>query len=228
MTRSSTIRKRWSGTSSWAPAGRVPGAPITDQSAFSVQHPGNDQLLCDRSGIRRDIGHGGGDGFHASILHPDEPGGDHHCQRAQSCTALHDDFEASHRARFRDRGGDAARAPVGEDGQALLAPIVENIFQHAFPEGIEVWHYIRIDTRIEQDNLLVIVEDNGAGIADHKLLKLRKRLEENRLVDDDDGMHVRRKGGIGIVNVHRRIQMVYGEEYGITVYSSPDQGTKSS
>ena len=109
-----------------------------------------------------------------------------------------------------------------------LQPIVENIFQHAFPEGIEVWHYIRIDTRIEQDNLLVIVEDNGAGIADHKLLKLRKRLEENRLVDDDDGMHVRRKGGIGIVNVHRRIQMVYGEEYGITVYSSPDQGTKSS
>lgn len=107
-----------------------------------------------------------------------------------------------------------------------LQPIVENIFQHAFPEGIEAWHYIRIDTRIDQDNLLVIVEDNGAGIADKKLQKLRKRLEENRLVDDDDGMHVRRRGGIGIVNVHRRIQMVYGEEYGITVHSSPDQGTR--
>lgn len=39
------------------------------------------------------------------------------------------------------------------------------------------------------------------------------------------GMHARRRGGIGIVNVHRRIQMVYGEEYGITVHSSPDQGT---
>lgn len=107
-----------------------------------------------------------------------------------------------------------------------LQPIVENIFQHAFPEGIGAWHYIRIDTRIEQGNLLVMVEDNGAGIADKKLHNLRKRLEENRLVDDDDGMHVRRRGGIGIVNVHRRIQMVYGEEYGITVHSSPDQGTR--
>ena len=106
-----------------------------------------------------------------------------------------------------------------------LQPIVENIFQHAFPEGIEAWHYIRIDTRVDGDNLLVMVEDNGAGIADHKLHKLRKRLEENRLVDDEEGKRARRRGGIGIVNVHRRIQMVYGESYGITVHSSPSQGT---
>jgi two-component system sensor histidine kinase YesM len=106
-----------------------------------------------------------------------------------------------------------------------LQPIVENIFQHAFPEGIEAWHFIRIDTRVDGDNLLVIVEDNGSGIADHKLHKLRKRLEENRLVDDEEGKRARRRGGIGIVNVHRRIQMVYGEAYGITVYSSPSQGT---
>lgn len=106
-----------------------------------------------------------------------------------------------------------------------LQPIVENIFQHAFPEGIEAWHYIRIDTRVDGDNLLVIVEDNGSGIADHKLHKLRKRLEENRLVDDEEGKRARRRGGIGIVNVHRRIQMVYGEAYGITVHSSPSQGT---
>lgn len=107
-----------------------------------------------------------------------------------------------------------------------LQPIVENIFQHAFPEGIEPWHYIRIDTRIEGDQLLVIVEDNGSGIPEAKLGRLRRRLEENRLMDEDEGRNARRRGGIGIVNVHRRIQMVYGEDYGIKIRSQPGSGTK--
>ena len=33
------------------------------------------------------------------------------------------------------------------------------------------------------------------------------------------------KGGIAIMNVNNRIHLIYGEEYGMTVYSTPDVGT---
>ncbi|SDX08872.1 sensor histidine kinase [Paenibacillus sp. CF384] len=106
-----------------------------------------------------------------------------------------------------------------------LQPIVENIFQHAFAEGFEAAHYIRIDTRLEEGELLVIVEDNGVGMTEEKLAKLRKRLDRNRLVEVETANHGRR-GGIGLVNVHRRIQMVYGDEFGLRVDSSLGEGTR--
>ncbi|MFF2482268.1 sensor histidine kinase [Paenibacillus sp. NPDC058071] len=105
-----------------------------------------------------------------------------------------------------------------------LQPLVENIFQHAFPNGMEDRHSIRIDAMESGDELLVIVEDNGVGMKADKLEELRRRLRENRLADS--GKALKRKGGIGVANVHRRIQMVFGEEYGLRVESEPMRGTK--
>ncbi|MDQ1913958.1 sensor histidine kinase [Paenibacillus sp. GD4] len=105
-----------------------------------------------------------------------------------------------------------------------LQPLVENAFQHAFPEGVEDYHFIRIDAG-EQENLFwVSVEDNGAGISAEKLQELREKLGTNRLIDKEGG--AARYGGIGIVNVHRRIQMVFGEQYGLKIESEVDKGTK--
>lgn len=43
---------------------------------------------------------------------------------------------------------------------------------------------------------------------------------------DDDGSRVPKRGsGVGLVNVNRRIQLFFGQEYGITVESEPDEGT---
>ncbi|SFT07577.1 sensor histidine kinase [Paenibacillus sp. BC26] len=106
-----------------------------------------------------------------------------------------------------------------------LQPIVENIFQHAFADGFEAKHFIRIDTRLEEGELLVLVEDNGVGMTVEQLAKLRKRLDRNRLIEVETANHGRR-GGIGLVNVHRRIQMVYGDEFGLRVDSSLGVGTR--
>ena len=32
--------------------------------------------------------------------------------------------------------------------------------------------------------------------------------------------------GVGLINVHNRIQLMFGDEYGLQVYSEPDEGTK--
>lgn len=106
-----------------------------------------------------------------------------------------------------------------------LQPLIENIFQHAFPGGIEEHHAIRIDARIKDGRFLVMVEDNGAGISEEGLSRLRERLKLNQLAGgEDDSLYHR--GGIGLMNVHRRIQMVFGEEYGLSVQSRLGEGTR--
>ncbi|TVY06932.1 cache domain-containing sensor histidine kinase [Paenibacillus cremeus] len=107
-----------------------------------------------------------------------------------------------------------------------LQPLVENVFQHAFPDGVEDYHWIRIDAGETEDGLFwVSVEDNGAGMTASKLAELREKLSANRLADGEaDGAG--KKGGIGILNVHRRIQMVFGDEYGLQIDSEPERGTR--
>ncbi|KRF10255.1 hypothetical protein ASG89_01600 [Paenibacillus sp. Soil766] len=96
-----------------------------------------------------------------------------------------------------------------------LQPHVENVFQHAFPDGLEPHHYIRIDAYIEDGEFIVTVEDNGVGMTNTRLNELTEKLKLNKLLDLEPG----HKGGIGLVNVHRRIQMVYGEAFGLSIES---------
>ncbi|MDQ0890483.1 two-component system sensor histidine kinase YesM [Paenibacillus sp. V4I9] len=106
-----------------------------------------------------------------------------------------------------------------------LQPLVENVFQHAFPEGLEDYHFIRIDGGVEDGIFWISVEDNGSGMSETQLTQLQEKLSTNRLADaeiDEAG----KKGGIGVLNVHRRIQMVYGENYGLRIESVAEQGTK--
>ncbi|WJH32390.1 cache domain-containing protein [Paenibacillus sp. CC-CFT747] len=106
-----------------------------------------------------------------------------------------------------------------------LQPLVENVFQHAFPDGVEDYHFIRIDAGEEGDTFWVSVEDNGAGMNAWKLQELRDRLDANRLADGNEESSSG-AGGIGIMNVHRRIQMVFGVAYGLSIESEEDVGTK--
>ncbi|TBL69372.1 cache domain-containing sensor histidine kinase [Paenibacillus thalictri] len=106
-----------------------------------------------------------------------------------------------------------------------LQPLVENVFKHAFPDGVEDYHYVRVNAGEDEHIFWVTVEDNGAGISEARLEELREKLDANRLADREskspDGI-----GGIGVVNVHRRIQMVFGEQYGLKIESELDKGTK--
>ncbi|MEO2205288.1 sensor histidine kinase [Paenibacillus pabuli] len=105
-----------------------------------------------------------------------------------------------------------------------LQPLVENVLQHAFPHGMEPGHFIRIDAMRVEGRFLVMIQDNGKGINERRLEKLRQRLELNRLAgeDQDDVYH---RGGIGLMNVHRRIQLVFGETYGLMIESMEGIGT---
>lgn len=98
----------------------------------------------------------------------------------------------------------------------LLQPIVENAFVH----GLECKRSQgTIKIRVEELNkvLMITVEDNGVGMDDSKLNRVRKMLDES---DDTVKTH------IGLQNVSSRIKLYYGCEYGLEIQSSLNVGTK--
>jgi len=104
-----------------------------------------------------------------------------------------------------------------------MQPLIENVFQHAFSDGIEDKHRILIAAAVTEHEFIISVQDNGRGMSDEKLAELRSRLETKRLTEVKDG-----KGGIGVHNVHRRIQLVFGEAYGLKIESKLNEGTSIS
>ena len=96
----------------------------------------------------------------------------------------------------------------------IIQPLIENAIYY----GMEYMDgdgeiYVRAYTKEEE--LFIEVEDNGLG--------MQKAQVESLLTD---GTRIRSKGsGIGIRNVHQRIQLYFGTEYGLEILSEPDEGT---
>lgn len=93
-----------------------------------------------------------------------------------------------------------------------LQPIVENIFKHAFAEGIREEHFIRIHAFRKEDCLLVDVTDNGRGPS--------MDVEDMEYVTDGE----QNGRGIGLSNVHRRLKLAYGEQYGLRLSGRVGKG----
>jgi len=108
-----------------------------------------------------------------------------------------------------------------------LQPLVENALQHAFADGMKPHHSIRIGAEEHERGWCVYVEDNGAGMTAERVEQLRRKLEQYE-PEEERPKSLLRRGGIGIVNVHRRIQMVYGDEYGLRIDSREGGGSRFS
>lgn len=98
----------------------------------------------------------------------------------------------------------------------LLQPLVENAFVHGL-KSRQAGGRITVTAQLAgESELRVTVADNGAGMDENTLAALRERLYGEPA---DNGTH------IGVGNVHQRIRLYYGPEWGLTIESSPGQGT---
>lgn len=96
-----------------------------------------------------------------------------------------------------------------------LQPIVENaIFNGIEPSGR--FGIIKIHASVKDKVLTISVRDNGIGIAPENIEKL---------LTDTSRVTKSTMSGIGLPNVDRRLKLVYGEDYGITIESQLDQYT---
>lgn len=100
----------------------------------------------------------------------------------------------------------------------IYQPILENSLKHAFSPQTSGEVLI---TSIEDDEYAIIeIEDNGKGIGSEILDTLTKEMEVNTINDIHRGEHV------GLINVHMRLKLYYGDDCGLKITSKPDCGTK--
>ncbi|MCM3494896.1 sensor histidine kinase [Paenibacillus lactis] len=92
-----------------------------------------------------------------------------------------------------------------------LQPLFENIFFHAFTDGEGE---IDMSIRMDGDDLVLMLRDNGAGMKEEQLARLFSP-------------EVKRKGrgGLGVRNADQKFKLHFGPLYGLTVYSVKGEGT---
>ena len=113
-----------------------------------------------------------------------------------------------------------------------LQPIVENCVFH----GLETKRNkgtIHISFDQTQKFLFISIKDNGIGMSKKDLKRLNDSLMESPFRMEKESNRAEKAAGdrgtggsgIGLKNVSQRIKLLFGNEYGITVYSSLDVGT---
>jgi two-component system sensor histidine kinase YesM len=102
-----------------------------------------------------------------------------------------------------------------------LQPIIENAIIHGFSDT-RSGGLIRISASHVINNCISVrVQDNGKGMDAAKLEQLCDKINAPSLVAEQPGV----RQSIGLWNVNRRIKLMYGEKYGMTLYSTPNIGT---
>ncbi|MGN0976321.1 MAG: sensor histidine kinase, partial [Gemmiger sp.] len=104
----------------------------------------------------------------------------------------------------------------------ILQPIVENCLLYGM-EGLDHTLSIRVSARRRDDRLVLTVTDNGVGMDEATLDKLRSQIARGR--KDSDGKN-RRSTGIGLHNIDARLKLYAGPESGLSVWSMPGLGTQ--
>lgn len=97
--------------------------------------------------------------------------------------------------------------------KVLLQPLVENAIYHGI-KNKQGPGSIVISGELQGDRIMLRVADDGIGMAPDKLSKLLTAPGKERS-----------KTSVGIANVHQRIQLYFGHEYGLSYESEPGAGT---
>jgi len=103
-----------------------------------------------------------------------------------------------------------------------LQPIIENAIFHGL-ENIKGHGLITINFETTTTRLFISIADNGIGIEPHILKKLNDDLEQVGVTEIREDK--KKRGGIALKNVSRRIKLLFGDEYGLHLYSTPYFGT---
>ena len=99
----------------------------------------------------------------------------------------------------------------------ILQPILENAIYYGV-DAMDDEGEIDVIGRKEGDLILLSVRDNGLGMPQEKVDQI--------LSDEEHEEREHKHGsGVGLINVHKRIKLRFGPQYGLTIESEPDEGT---
>lgn len=92
----------------------------------------------------------------------------------------------------------------------IIQPIIENSYLHAFPTQEE--GYIQLFATITDEQLQIEIIDNGVGFDVSQQVATSSALRQHY-------------SGVGLRNIHERLQLLYGENFGLKIQTAPGEGT---
>lgn len=99
----------------------------------------------------------------------------------------------------------------------ILQPMLENSITHGFEKRSGEGH-ILVCMKEREGLWNITVQDDGDGMTKEELEKLCRQVFENEELE-------KKRRHIGLRNVYRRIQVYYGEHYGMQITSEKGKGT---
>lgn len=96
----------------------------------------------------------------------------------------------------------------------LIQPLIENSIKYGFGDKEKL--KVEIRGYRQKNDLIFYCQDDGIGIDEDTLCELRKILAQPK----------NRSTHLGLYNIHKRIQLQYQGDYGMTIDSIKNQGTK--
>ena len=97
-----------------------------------------------------------------------------------------------------------------------IQPVVENALTHGLRNVRRKDKKLLIRSEHVGENLVITVQDNGAGMDAEEM---------NRLLEQNDMKRVESGVSIGILNVNARLKKLFGKEYGLHIESTLGEGT---
>ncbi len=95
-----------------------------------------------------------------------------------------------------------------------LQPLIENAIYHGIqPKGGGI---LTIGAETTDNTLVIWVADDGVGMSEEKTAELNERIHEKRMHSEH----------IGLANIHRRLQILFGDSYGVGVTSQEGKSVK--
>ena len=97
----------------------------------------------------------------------------------------------------------------------MLQPLVENAIYHGM-EFMDGDGEITVKVERNEDRLCFTIADNGLGMTKEQV---------EGLLTGKIRSASKKGSGIGVKNVNERIRLYFGEDYGLEIFSEPDEGT---
>lgn len=114
------------------------------------------------------------------------------------------DYEITYESSWEDHGAEIPKLTI--------QPVVENIFVHGLTNQM---CHIHLNVSIKNNTIYISISDNDSGIPREKLTELNRSIRDFKTA----------RYSFGLPSINHRISLLYGENYGLTIKSSPENGT---